>query len=266
MASTAEALRTQLEMESPFNDEEVTDESDIEETLEDDVDESDESEPDESDEESDEDTDEEGEEEDEEKLSQVNENLNRALKEERGLRQIAQTKIDDLTKNSELSQSLLDDAEATIESIKEQLKELDMEDLITIKGKVDPKVKEMLTEKEAADRQKQDAEALQKFNEEMVSEVNTKVADFNNIDLKNDDQGVLLQNMIYMASISGMELGDAVKDSMERLDRVLKTTLKKRTPAVKPKKKLRSVSKTVKTKKDLTPLERIRLAREGQNK
>jgi len=266
MASTAEALRTQLEMESPFNDEEVTDESDIEETLEDDVDESDESEPDESDEESDEDTDEEGEEEDEEKLSQVNENLNRALKEERGLRQTAQAKIDDLTKNSELSQSLLDDAEATIESIKEQLKELDMEDLITIKGKVDPEVKKMLSEKQVAEQQKKAAEELQEFNSEMISEVNKSVADFKNIDLKNEDQGILLQSMIYMASISGMKLGDAVKQSMERVDRLLATTLKKRTPAVKPKKKLRSVSKTVKTTKALTPLERIRLAREGQNK
>lgn len=265
MASTAEALRTQLDMESPFNDEEVTDESEIEEAHDDEIDESDESETGEESEESESESEsEEPDEEDEEKLSQVNENLNRALKEERGLRQEAQSKIDELTKNSEMSQSLLDDAEATIESIKDQLKELDMEDLITIKGKVDPEVKKLMTEKQASEQQKKNAEELQKFNRDMISEVNKSVADFNNIDLKNDDQGILLQSMIYMATLAGMPLEDAVKQAMERVDRTLSSTLKKRTPAVKPKKKLRSVSKTVKTTKNLTPLERIRMARESQ--
>jgi len=259
MASTAEALRDRLEMESPFGESDEVEETEVEETSEDETTDEDATEVDETEE-----TDEEPE--DEEKLSHINDNLNIALKEERGLRQDAQSKIDELTKNSGLSQSALDDAEATIKDIKEQLKELDMEDLITIKGKVDPEVRNLLAEKQAAEKNKVDAENLAKFNSDMISEVNKSVADFNNIDLDNEDQGVLLQSMIYMASISGMEIEDAVKESMSRVDRMLKNTLKKRTPAVKPKRKLKSVSKTTQSTKTLTPLERIRLAREGQEK
>jgi hypothetical protein len=260
MASTAEALREHLGMESPFGEQEPVEEAVTEDTDEEENDEA--TETDESEEESEDEAEDEPEE-DEEKLSQVNENLNRALKEERGLRKESQAQIDELKKTNELTKQIADDAEATIESIREQLKELDMEDLVTIKGKVDPEIREMMAEKEKAAAQKANDELLATFNKEMVSTVNTKAADFNNIDLKNDDQGIALQNMIYMASLSGMDMESAVKDSMERLDRMLKTTLKKRTPPVKPKKKLKSVSKTTKSTKDLTPLERIRLAREG---
>jgi len=267
MASTAEALREHLGIESPFIEqeaapaEEVVEDTDIEETGDEEPTETEDETEDDSEDETEEEPEEEPE--DEEKLTQVNENLNRALKEERGLRQTAQSNIDDMKKTNDLSKQIADDAEATIESIREQLKELDMEDLITIKGKVDPEVREMRAEKEAAAKQKADNEALTTFNKEMVSTVNTQAAEYTNIDLKNDDQGIALQNMIYMASMSGMDMESAVKDSMERIDRMLASTLKRRTPPVKPKRKLKSVSKTTTQTKDLTPMERIRRAREN---
>jgi len=138
-----------------------------------------------------------------------------------------------------------------------------MEDLITIKGKVDPEVREMRDEKRKSEDAKKNQESISEFNKEMVSSVKTKVANFKNIDLKSDDHGIVLQQMIYMASMNGMDMDSAVNDSMDRLDRMLKTTLTKRTPPVKPKKKLRSVSKTTQSKKELTPLERIRQSREA---
>lgn len=201
---------------------------------------------------------------DEEKLAVVNDNLNRALKEERGLRQTAQTAAAESQTAADLNKQIADDAEAQIASVVAQLKELDLEDVIKIEGKVDPKVRELMNEKDAADKQKVNDKALSDFNSEMVSNVNTAVAEFNNIDLKNDDQGIALQHMIYMASMKGMNMESAVNDSLTRLDRMLSANLQKRTPPVKPKKKLKSVSKTQPSAQaNLSPLERIRAAREA---
>jgi hypothetical protein len=258
MASTAEKLRAVQGLESPFAEvieEEVVEE--LEEANEELVEETGET----SEVETEEDVSEE-EVEDEEKLTTVNENLNRALKEERGLRQTAQSELSELKKLADVSKQIADDAEEQIASVIAQLKELDLEDLIKIEGKVDPKVREMMAEKDELDKAKAQETALAEFNKEMVSKVNTSIVNFKNIDLKNDDQGIALQHMIYMASMSGMDMESSVKDSMERLDRMLSSNLKKRTPPVKPTKKLKSVSKTVPVE-NMTPMERIRRAREA---
>lgn len=263
--STAEKLRVIQGIESPFAEAEAPVEEEAAIDTEEEVVEGEEALEESTEEETiDGETEEEDEEPDEEKLVVVNDNLNRALKEERGLRQTAQTELTELNKTVEVSKQIADDAEAQIASVVAQLKELDLEDVIKIEGKIDPKVRELMAEKDKADKQKVNDKALTDFNSEMVSNVNTSVADFNNIDLKNDDQGIALQHMIYMASMSGMDMESAVKDSMTRLDRMLGTNLQKRTPPVKPKKKLKSVSKTLPTaQKDLSPIERIRRAREA---
>jgi len=260
MASTAESLREQLGVESPFDtedEEEITDEETGDESEEEtDVEDEEEVSEEESDEES----------EDEEKLSTVNDNLNIALKEERTLRKESQAEIEGLTKSKELLQQVADDAEAQIKSVMEQLEELDLADLVKVEGKVDPKVRELLREKETQEQHKANQESIDDFNKEMVSEANTLAADFNNIDLKSSEHGTILQNIIYMNAMNGMNVEDAVKDAMTRLDSVLGSTLKRRTPPVKPRKKLKSVSKTTPNKAKLTPLERIRAAREAAEK
>lgn len=266
MASTAESLREQLGVESPFDtedEEEITDEETGDESEEE-TDVEDEEEV--SEEESDEESEESEEPEDEEKLSTVNDNLNIALKEERTLRKESQAEIEGLTKSKELLQQVADDAEAQIKSVMEQLEELDLADLVKVEGKVDPKVRELLREKETQEQHKANQESIDDFNKEMVSEANTLAADFNNIDLKSSEHGTILQNIIYMNAMNGMNVEDAVKDAMTRLDSVLGSTLKRRTPPVKPRKKLKSVSKTTPNKAKLTPLERIRAAREAAEK
>ena len=263
MASTAELLRDQMGLENPFDDasdEEVTEETveDESEELEDEVDETEDESEDETEDESEDDTDDD----EYEKLSKISENFKRAFQEERTLRQEAQAEIDDMRKSKELLQQAADDAEAELESIMEQLKELELDDLVKVKGKTDPKVRELMREKEQRKQQEESAKQIEEFNKKMVSNATTLAPDFNNVDLQNSDHGIILQNMIYMNAMSGMDVEEAVKDAMSRLDSVLGTTLKKRTPPVKPKRKLKAVSKTTKSTKSLSKEERIRAALE----
>jgi len=276
MASTAELLRDKLGIESPFSDEskeepieEETSESISEEPQEEDSEEDSEeiSEEEESEDESEEEPEKDSEI-DSEKVTKENSNLKMALKEERGLRQTAQTEIESLTNNANESNNLSQLLQEEIDSIKQQAKEQDIEDLFDFKSKIDPEVLQLRAEKAQIEAQKQADHARSDFDTGMVSEAKSTISNFNNIDLTNNEHGLALQSMVYSNHlVLGMELKDAVKSAMGTLDTMLTTNLKKRTPPVKPKRKLKAVSKTASSaKKDLSPIERIRIAREAAEK
>lgn len=240
----ADALRSDIGSESPFNEPEDEAEDVVEETEEETEEESDAVEDDESGEGEEEDDDES----DDGKLAEVNENLKRALNEERGMRKSAQEERDSLNSEIESLRSEAEDLQSIVESYAKQIEELDLADVIKVEGKTDPKLRELEKEKAAREQEEASRESIEKFNAEMVSQATAIAPDYKNVDIQNDEQGAALQQMIYVSAMNGMSMEDSVKSAFERLNSILDSALKKRPAPVKPKRKPKAVAKTVKTK------------------
>lgn len=231
-------------IEAEVEEESVEDESEeiSEEDSEEGEDEGDETESEDSDE-SEEEPDEE--EPDEEELSVINENLNKALHAEREKRkrmaEMAQTN-EGRAAQAETRASVIEEA---FTKLKEEIKSLDMEDIISI-----PEVDELTPEaaqKRQEEAAKQNQEMIESFYKEAREEANSQVADFKHIDSTNQEQGEILHYLVTALALAGNDTPTAVKTAMGYLDKVIGATAerarKTRQPVAKPKSKPKARTK-----------------------
>ncbi|NOR56983.1 MAG: hypothetical protein GQ474_00490 [Sulfurimonas sp.] len=177
-------------------------------------------------------------------LEEVNSNLKKAMHSERTKRKEASERVTQLEQEMALlkGSSSGDDYDALVA----QIKELGLDDLVDIKEKqqLDPRVQQMLNAQEQQ-RQAQEQEATRtEFMSNMQTDVGAKVGGYKNIDANDNAQGEALANMIIAGVVQGGELEDVVDSSLKTLDSLLGTTLKKRQPAVQPKRKVKAATKT----------------------
>ena len=112
------------------------------------------------------------------------------------------------------------DHEAQMKAIKEQLKELDLEDVIKIESapELSPEAQVALAEKQSND---QKAEMDKAFTD-IRSTVGDRKAEYKNLNFEDNEQGTALMGMIVSSMIFGNEMEDAVKTSMDSLNAVVK--------------------------------------------
>jgi len=225
-----------------FADEEVIDESD-EQDEETDVEESDED-----DLEGDE-TDEDEESEDGVdggqvvKFKELNDNLNKALKSERGKRKGLSTELKEL--QAQLKDNQGSGFEDSYNKLVEQITELDLQDVLKVDKpkEQDPQIKKLLKMQEEQEQQTR----VQTFYNDMREEVSNVIQEYPNIDVKSQEQGAIISQMI-VASVSsgGSDLEEATANALSALDGLLsstkESTKKARKPEVKPRKKQRSAT------------------------
>jgi hypothetical protein len=230
VGETEEEAETEAEDEIEEGEEDVAeDDSEVEEDVEDsDVEEEEEA----------------TEEEDESPLKEVNDNLKKAVTAERTKRKEATDRASQLEQEIALlkGSSSGDDYTALVA----QIKELGLEDVLDVKEKqsLDPRVQKMLDAQEQQRQQSEQTANRDTFNTNMQADVKAKVGSFKNIDAKDNSQGEALANMIIAGVVQGGELEDVVDSSLKMLDALLGANLKKRQPAVTPKRKVKAATKT----------------------
>lgn len=138
-----------------------------------------------------------------------------ALHAERAKRQDAQ-------KEQATLKTKVDNYEAQMKAIKDQLKELDLEDVIEIKSapELSPEATEALAEKQAND---QKAETEKVFTS-IQTEVGDRKAEYKNINYESTEQGEALMGMIVSSMFFGNEMENAVKSSMDQLNALMKNS------------------------------------------
>ena len=201
--------------------------------------------------ESDEDDEPEDDEEEEEKdeeddpFKAVNDNLKKAVQAERTKRKEAAAKVSELEKLLAIA-SQGTPAEKQLKTLKERIKEHELEDVFEIEDVVerDPEVQALLDEK----AKQMEAEKLTKTVQEMQTEVSARVAEFPEIDTTSEVQGNILGQLIMTAvQVGNKDIESAVEESLTALNTLLESKVesfkKTRQPVVKPRKKNKTVMK-----------------------
>jgi len=178
---------------------------------------------------------------------EVSENLKKAMQSEREKRKDATRQLNDAKTQQQFSDNRADLAEERLSKVVEQIRELGLEETITVpeEQKLDPRVEALLQQQQSQAQ----AQQQQQFLGEMQQAVSSKVGDYSNIDTKVEAQGSILARMILADVGTGRhDSVDAAADAaLKELNTLLDTTVstykKKRQPAVKPKRKVRSATK-----------------------
>jgi len=163
-----------------------------------------------------------------------------ALHAERTKRQEAQKHNTDL-------QSRVEGYESQLASVKAQLKEYDLDDVIDLKvdDPLSKEAQEAVDEKKANDAAKETDKVISDIKGQVVS----MKAEYANLNFENEDQGTALMGMIVSSMVMGSEMEPAVEKSMKALDDIVKKAFvagrKTRTPIVKPKPKPKPTGRRV---------------------
>lgn len=172
-----------------------------------------------------------------EELKGKNANINIALQAERTKRQERDAKIQEL--EAAIVSANTDSYKDQLAKVREQLKELDLEDVIKIEEpkELDPRLQALLKGQEATEQQNKRAVQVA----EMQTVVTEKLSEYGNIDAESAEQGAILGQMILSSVGSGAEMSVAVDAALTTLNSLLENTTKvakkAREPAVKPKSK-----------------------------
>lgn len=230
---------------SPFADDEIEGEEKAEEDLaeEESGDEAGDEDKSEDEHDNDADDEDESEESDERDFEQEFENVSKALQAERTKRKGAAGERDSLRIELDTFKAQSDLKGEAFDKLVESLKAEGLSELVEIPkiGEVSAEVMEARTVKQ----EKANQERVDTFFKDAVTEARSIAPDFNNIDLDDETQGLILTNVVASMAMQQKDIGEAVADSMDLLNKLLGTVRAgaRDTSRVKPKAKPKARTK-----------------------